>query len=175
MWLIVIGIAFAFVVFCIIYTQCDNTKKEQNRIAFENAKYREKYGCSIEEMREKVKSSPNIIKVADEIKETQNLPCAFCVDRNGIYALHGDFNNLSGRYWSRDSDPLFLFSHLGVSEIPDFCCDEFMIALEKELELPDFGKKSFIPYKLTHYDNGRCFLRKDLLEPPKPKLKGQDW
>ena len=173
MWLIVIGIVF--VVFCIIYAQLDDTKKEQKRISVENAKYREKYGCSIEEMREKVKNSPNIKKVADKIQSTHNPPYAFCVVRDGIYALHGDFSNLSGRYWTPDSDPLFLFSHLGISEIPDFCYDEFMIALEKELELPDLGKKSFSSYKLTHYDNGRCFLRKDLLEPPTPKLEGQDW
>lgn len=173
MWLVVIGIAF--IVFCVIFAQHDDAKKEQNRRAFENAKYRERYGCSLEEMREKVKNSPNIKIVADKIKEIQNPPYAFCVDWAGVYALGGDFSNLSDRYWTRNSNPLFLFSHLGISEIPDFCHDEFMVALEKALELPDLGKKSFIPYELTYYDNGRCFLRKDLLEPPKPKLEGQDW
>ncbi len=171
MWLFVIGIAF--VVFCIIFTQCDDAIKEQNSRAFANAKYREKYGCSLEEMREKVKNSSNIKTIADKIKEIH--PCAFCVNWAGVYALYGDLSNLSGRHWTRNSSPLFLFSHLGISEIPDFCLDEFMVALEKALELPDLGKKSFIPYELTYYDDGRCFLRKDLLEAPKPKLKGQDW
>lgn len=161
MWLIIIAVAL--VVVGIIVTKDENAKKERNRVASLDARYREKYGCSLEEMRERVRSSPNIKKVADKIRE-KNPECYF-VDWKGIW-----------NYRTFDRAYLIVFSYLGISDIPDQCLQDFEDALEKELQLHNSRNEPFIPYIRRWNDNGETyFLRKDRLVRKKTEVKGQDW
>lgn len=133
---IIICIAVFIVLIFVLSDKSDKEKEKDlllKKIASEKA-YLKEYGCSMDEMRERIKNSSAVKIIASRIKERLQCPEKIEVRPESlIYAYN--------------AHPILYFSELGLSNIPYGCTGVLCEELAKELQ-------SFAPYKYVQEDFG---------------------